>query len=87
MGGTHGETLFGQDQFAQKVKDALQDEAGPVPNVHNDLPVIKQLYIKGGQDMPVILLTVESASTSDTGVMPEGCPVNICVGAQRAVSY
>lgn len=27
--------------------DALQDEAEPLPNMHYDAPVMKQLYVRG----------------------------------------
>lgn len=47
IGGTDGEGVFSQDEFAQKVKTALEDEFVALPNTHNDLPILKQLYVRG----------------------------------------
>lgn len=47
IGGTHGEGVFSQDEFVQKVKNALEDKFVPLPNTPNDLPILKQLYVTG----------------------------------------
>ena len=75
MGGAQGERFFAEDEFAQKVRHALEDEAEPVPNCYNDLPIMRQLYKRGGNRMigPILIGPIASTWLSTVAKCNNDC--------------